>query len=123
MIYGFTNAAAILGDQFLGALVNGFQAGGIAIYEGLVNRGCLDGLNFNSLGYEPILDMTRTTLSNNGRTITVNVHGKGLKEAAKAYTASFLKLYPFKANISENSAADMIISSQLKARIREYFEN
>lgn len=118
----FVNAPIIVIDQFSGALVNGFQMSGIALYEGIVNGRELDGLKFNSLGYEPALDMESTKIFNNGKWVKVNVHAQGTQEFAKIYSSNLLRITPFKANLLKNKWLDKLISSRMKKELREFIE-
>ena len=116
------NSTKIVGDQLGGALVNGVQGVGILLYEGIVNGRDFGGYDASDLGYEPVLDMTTTTLNNNGRSIVVNLHGNGAEGFVKTYARSLLRLLPFKANIGNNAASDMLISSQIRSRTRSLLE-
>ena len=118
----YINAPSIVIDQFSGALVNGFQMSGIALYEGIVNGRELDGLKFDSLGYKPALDIEKTYIFNNGKWVEVNVHAHGTMEFAKTYTSNLLKIIPFKANLVKNKLIDGVISSKMKKELKEYIE-
>ncbi len=122
MLYDWYNSGKIVGDQFGGAFINGFQGVGILIYEGIANGRDLGGYNAADLGYEPLIDMETTTLSNNGQSIIVNLHGNGTEAFIKTYTRSLLRLLPFQANLSKNPIVDKIISSQMRSRARKVLE-
>ncbi len=79
------------GDQFTGALVNGFQGVGILIYEGVANGRDFGGYNASSLGYEPVLNIESTNMYNNGKWIKVNTHSRGESEFTKKYAIDTYK--------------------------------
>jgi len=123
--YDKLNGPLVVSDQLLKSLIVGFQGAGIAMYEGIVNKKELDGINLTKLGYKPIMNIERTPMYNNGKWVYVNLHSQGNQAFFKEYTKSLIKITPASKIIKvvKNKYINIGIISILKKKAINWLDN